>query len=71
MAKPCGLTPRQVEILTVLALCPQGMSLDALHQAIYGERKVSQGTLKTEMSQLRDTLTGLLGSRPYRSINAY
>ena len=37
--------PRQIEILTVLALCPQGMSLDAL-QAIYGERKVSQGTLK-------------------------
>ena len=64
--KTLRLTPRQVEILTVLALCPQGMSLDALHQAIYGERKVSQGTLKTEMSQLRDTLTGLLGSRPYR-----
>lgn len=63
---PLRLSPRQVEILAVLALCPQGMSLDCLHQAIYGERKVSQGTLKAEMSQLRDTLTGLVGSRPYR-----
>ena len=60
------LTPRQIEILTILALCPQGLSLDNLHQALYGERKVSIGTLKAEMSQLRDILGGLLGSRPYR-----
>ena len=60
------LTPRQIEILTILALCPQGMTLDTLHQALYGERKVSVGTLKAEMSQLRDILGGMLGSRPYR-----
>ena len=42
------------------------MSLDQLHQALYGERKVSMGTLKAEMSQLRDLLGGMLGSRPYR-----
>lgn len=60
------LTPRQIEILTILALCPQGLSLDSLHQALYGERKVSMGTLKAEMSQLRELLGGLLGSRPYR-----
>lgn len=60
------LTPRQIEILTILALCPQGMTLDTLHQALYGERKVSIGTLKAEMSQLRDILGGMLGSRPYR-----
>lgn len=60
------LTPRQFEILTILALCPQGMNLDNLHNALYGERKVSLGTLKAEMSQLRDLLGGLLGSRPYR-----
>lgn len=60
------LTPRQIEILTILALCPQGMNLENLHQALYGERKVSMGTLKAEMSQLRDILGGLLGSRPYR-----
>ena len=60
------VTPRQIEILTILALCPQGLSLDSLHQALYGERKVSMGTLKAEMSQLRDLLGGMLGSRPYK-----
>ncbi|MFT4020498.1 MAG: transcriptional regulator [Acinetobacter sp.] len=60
------LTPRQFEILAILALCRQGMNLEQLHEALYGERKVSMGTLKAEMSQLRDLLGGLLGSRPYR-----
>lgn len=64
--KALVLTPRQVEILVILSLCPQGMSLDQLHQALYGDRQVSMGTLKTEMSQLRDILGGMLGSRPYR-----
>lgn len=60
------MTPRQIEILTILALCPHGLTLEHLYQALYGERKVSMGTLKAEMSQLRDILGGLLGSRPYR-----
>lgn len=60
------VTPRQIEILSILALCPQGMNLDALHQAVYGERAVRLGTLKAEISQLRELLGGLLGSRPYR-----
>lgn len=64
--KSVVLTPRQIEILTILALCPKGMSLDNLHHALYGERKVTLGTLKAEMSQLREILGGLLGSRPYR-----
>lgn len=64
--KALVLTPRQVEILTILTLCPQGLNLEKLHHALYGERKVSVGTLKAEMSQLRDILGGLLGSRPYR-----
>lgn len=63
--KKISLSPRQLEILCVLALCPQGLSLDMLHQALYGERSVSLGTLKTEVSQLRDALGGLVGSRPY------
>lgn len=62
------LTPRQIEILTILALCPQGLNLEALHQALYGERKISMGTLKAEMSHLREILGNLLGSRPYRLI---
>lgn len=64
--KYIALTPRQIEIVTILTLCKQGMTLDQLHQALYGERKVSLGTLKAEMSQLREQLGGLLGSRPYR-----
>lgn len=64
--KTLPITPRQTEILAILALCPQGLSLESLHQALYGERKVSMGTLKAEMSQLRDMLGGMLGSRPYR-----
>ncbi|WP_151838152.1 MULTISPECIES: transcriptional regulator [unclassified Acinetobacter] len=60
------LTPRQIEILVILALCPQGLNLENLHQALYGERKVSLGTLKAEMSHLRDRLGDALGSRPYR-----
>ena len=64
--KALTITPRQTEILAILALYPQGLSMDNLHQALYGERKVSMGTLKAEMSQLRDLLGGMLGSRPYR-----
>ena len=60
------LTPRQIELLVILALCPQGLNLENLHQALYGERKVSIGTLKAEMSHLRDRLGNVLGSRPYR-----
>ena len=60
------LSPRQIEILCILALCPQGMNLESLHHALYGERKVSLGTLKAEISHLRELLGGMIGSRPYR-----
>ena len=60
------LTPRQIEIICILALCSTGMNLEQLHQALYGERKISMGTLKAEMSQLKDLLGDLLLSRPYR-----
>lgn len=60
------MTPRQIEILCILTLCPQGLNLENLHQALYGERKVSMGTLKAEMSQLREILGSILTSRPYR-----
>lgn len=63
--KKVALPPRQIEILCVLALCPQGMNLDMLHNALYGERLISLGTLKTEISQLREALGGAIGSRPY------
>ena len=63
---PLRLTRRQLEILALLALNPDGLSLGELHARLYGDRPVSQGTLKAEMSQLRALLGGRLPSRPYR-----
>jgi hypothetical protein len=60
------LTRRQTEILALLALNPDGLDLAELHARLYGDRPVSQGTLKAEMSQLRAVLGGCLESRPYR-----
>ena len=60
------LTKRQIEILALLALNPDGLDLAELHARLYGDRPVSQGTLKAEMSQLRAVLGGRLESRPYR-----
>jgi hypothetical protein len=60
------LTRRQTEILALLALNPDGLDLAELHARLYGDRPVSQGTLKAEMSQLRAVLGGRLESRPYR-----
>ena len=50
---PLRLTRRQMEILALLALNPDGLNLGELHSRLYGDRPVSQGTLKAEMSQLR------------------
>jgi hypothetical protein len=63
---PLRLTRRQFEILALLALNPGGLGLGELHSRLYGDRQVSQGTLKAEMSQLRALLGGRLESRPYR-----
>ncbi len=60
------LTRRQIEILALLALNPNGLDLAELHARLYGDRPVSQGTLKAEMSQLRARIGGHLESRPYR-----
>ena len=61
-----ALSPRQLEILCLLTLQPEGMDLERLHAALYGDRPVGVATLKTEVSQLRDRLGGAIGSRPYR-----
>jgi hypothetical protein len=60
------LTRRQIEILALLALNPDGLDLAEMHARLYGDRPVSPGTLKAEMSQLRALLGGRLESRPYR-----
>lgn len=61
-----GLPPRQVEILAVLALHPEGLSLDALHAALFEDLRVKPATVKAEVSHLRRRLGDIVGSRPYR-----
>jgi hypothetical protein len=64
--KPLNLPMRQVEILSLLALNPQGLSLEGFHAALYGDLPISMSTLKAELSHLRRLLDGQIGSRPYR-----
>lgn len=60
------LNRRQTEILALLALHPEGLSLDQLHALVYGDEAVTFSTLKAEVSHLRHILGGQLSSRPYR-----
>lgn len=60
------LNRRQTEILALLALHPEGLSLERLHAMLYGDAGVSVSTLKAEVSHLRSTLGGAISSRPYR-----
>lgn len=64
--KRLSLSPRQLEILIILVLHPKGLTLDELHQALYGDKAISSSTLKSEISQLRQRLNGLIDSRPYK-----
>lgn len=60
------LNRRQTEILALLALHPEGLSLEQLHALVYGDQAVTFSTLKAEVSHLRSALGGQLSSRPYR-----
>lgn len=60
------LNRRQSEILALLALHPDGLSLDQLHAMLYGDHAVTFSTLKAEVSHLRHALSAQLASRPYR-----
>lgn len=60
------LNRRQTEILALLALSPNGLSLEHLHAHLYGDENVTVSTLKAEVSHLRSALGGQLASRPYR-----
>ncbi|WP_018653228.1 helix-turn-helix domain-containing protein [Actinomadura flavalba] len=63
--RPLPLRPRQIEILTLLALEPDGFSPARLRHALYGDRPVSDATLKAHVSRLRATLGGTLATRRY------
>jgi transcriptional regulator of acetoin/glycerol metabolism len=60
------LNRRQTEILALLAMNPDGVSLERLHALVYGDQGVTLSTLKAEVSHLRAALHGQLTSRPYR-----
>ncbi len=60
------LTRRQSEIVALLALHPEGLTLERLHTLVYGEHAVTLSTLRAEISHLRSALGGQLASRPYR-----
>lgn len=60
------LNRRQTEILILLAVHPEGLSLEHLHALVYGDQAVTTSTLKAEVSHLRAALGGQLASRPYR-----
>lgn len=60
------LNRRQTEVLALLALHPEGLSLEQLHALVYGDQSVTMSTLKAEVSHLRSALGGQLASRPYR-----
>lgn len=60
------LPMRQIEILCLLALNPEGLTLDQFHAILYGDTNVSAQTLKSELSHLRRLIGGNIGSRPYR-----
>lgn len=59
------LRPRQLEILTLLALEPDGFSPERLRQALYGDRQVTASTFKAEISHLRRALSGGVSTRRY------
>lgn len=65
---PISLTMRQIEIILLLALRPEGIGLGELHADLYGDRDVTMGTLKAEISHLRRVLGGRVSRAPYRLV---
>jgi transcriptional regulator of acetoin/glycerol metabolism len=59
------MSRRHTELLTLLWICPEGLSADQLAQELYGEHG-RQGSVRTEIHRLRAQLGPLLGERPYR-----
>ncbi|WP_345436867.1 transcriptional regulator [Actinoallomurus vinaceus] len=64
-AVPLPLRPRQMEVLALLALDPDGFSPERLREALYGDRPVTMTSLKVQVSHLRSALGGALTQRHY------
>lgn len=58
------LTPFLLELLTVLALSPQGLSLEQLHARLYPEQEDKLASLKVNLSRLRKFVP--ISSVPYQ-----
>jgi hypothetical protein len=63
---PVHVSPRQLELLTVLSLRPQGCTLEELRAALYPDHGATPASCKAEVSHLRRLLGNAIGSRPYR-----
>lgn len=59
---------RQLELLAILAMHDEGLSLDELTALVYGDKPISVTTVKAELSHLRQLVGGAIASRPYRLI---
>ena len=59
------LRPRQLEILALLALEPEGFAPERLRDALQGDRPSGMASLKVQVSQLRGALGGTLAQRHY------
>ncbi|WP_228002428.1 transcriptional regulator [Nocardia australiensis] len=66
---PVRLRPRQLEILALLALEPDGYTHERLHFAVYGDRPVGSSTLKSEMSYLRRATGSDIAPRVYQLVS--
>lgn len=62
--QPLELPPRSLEILTLLALHPKGLSLEQLHATLYQGEGSSLEALKVAISNLRKQVP--VGTQPYR-----
>jgi hypothetical protein len=60
------LALRQAEIVALLALAPNGLGPEELHDQMYGEEPVSVTTTKAEVSHLRALLAGGITQRRYQ-----
>ena len=63
---PVRVSPRQLELLAVLALHEEGLALDALTALVYGDHPINVTTVKAEVSHLRQVVGDIIASRPYR-----
>lgn len=60
-----AISPRHVDILTALAVHPEGLDAAGLAAAVYGDA-TPVVTVRAEMARLRRVLGGLMLARPYR-----